>query len=429
MKSLISILLLAFISLGVQSAEKADSIFLNCNVITMNEKQPKAEAIAVKGDKILAVGTNKDVEKHKGDKTQVIDVGSKTVIPGLIDTHVHLWQHCDKKYSGSSKKERLINAVKHYNSVGLTTIHEPGSLNCPKETHLETYKPLIEGGKLTIRLYISPYPEGIGSQKPFVGDFITMRGTKLRIDQGMESHRALLFEPYSDKSSTRGEQFVSKEKLEEQVRWAVKNGFQPETHAIGDKGNRIVLDVYEKVLSENKGKDLRFRIEHAQLLHPDDLPRFGKLGIIASMQPIHAIDDMKWAEDRVGKERLKGGYAWQSLLKSGAILAFSSDVPFGDPSPFIGMYAAVTRQDKNGNPSGGWFPSEKITIEEALKAYTITAAYAGFEENVKGSIEPGKFADFVVISDDLLKVEPKELAKILVLRTVLGGKTVYQSEK
>jgi predicted amidohydrolase YtcJ len=401
---------------------------MNGNIITMNEKQLKAEAIAIKGDRILAVGTNKEIDKFKGEKTLVTDLNGKTVIPGIIDTHVHLWQHADKKYSGSSKKERLINAVRHYNSVGITTIHEPGSLNCPKETHLETYKPLVEEGKLSIRLYLAPYPEAIGSQKPFTGDFISMRGTKLRIDQGMESWRAILFEPYSDKSSTKGEQFTSQEKLEEQVRWAVKNGFQPQTHAIGDKGNRIVLDVYEKVLLENKGKDLRFRIEHAQLLHPDDIPRFGKLGVIPSMQPYHIITDKKWAEDRVGKERLKGGYAWRSLLNAGAKLAFSSDVPFADISPFIGMYAAVTRQDTSGKPEGGWYPAEKITIEEALRAYTIGAAYAAFDENVKGSIEAGKFADFVVVSDNPLEVDPPDLLKIKVLRTVLGGKTVYQTD-
>jgi predicted amidohydrolase YtcJ len=192
-------------------------------------------------------------------------------------------------------------------------------------------------------------------------------------------------------------------------------------HAIGDRANREVLDAFEAA----GAKEARFRIEHAQCISPADIPRFSKLGVIASMQPTHCTSDMRWAEDRVGKERVKGCYAWRSLLAAGARLAGGSDFPVESENPLLGFIAAVTRQDLDGRPEGGWKPDQRLTREEALRLFTIDAAYAAFEENVRGTLAPGKYADFVILSGDLMAVPDRDLPKLRVVRTVIGGETVY----
>ena len=211
------------------------------------------------------------------------------------------------------------------------------------------------------------------------------------------------------------------------TRRCLEAGFQVATHAIGDAANHFTLDAYERALGDTRATDARLRIEHAQVLAPADIPRFAKLGVIASMQPAHCTSDMPWAEARVGPKRILGAYAWRSVLKTGAHLPLSSDFPGETLDPFAEMYAAVTRQDSSGQPPGGWYTDQRLTIQEALGGYTVEAAYAGFEEREKGTIEPGKLADFTVISTDILHASPRELLATRVLWTIIGGQVVYSA--
>jgi predicted amidohydrolase YtcJ len=222
------------------------------------------------------------------------------------------------------------------------------------------------------------------------------------------------------------------------TRRCLARGFQVATHAIGDAANHQVLNAYEKALKQAAGvtsggatavgNDSRLRVEHAQLLAAADIPRFAELGVIASMQPTHCTSDMPWAEKRIGADRVKGAYAWRSVLKTGAHLPISSDFPGETLNPFYGIYAAVTRQDPQGKPDGGWAPDQRMTLEEALRGYTIEAAYAEFEEKQKGSIEVGKLADLIVISADPTKIAPSELLRTSVLKTFVEGKVVYSAK-
>jgi predicted amidohydrolase YtcJ len=205
-----------------------------------------------------------------------------------------------------------------------------------------------------------------------------------------------------------------------------KAGFQLAFHAIGDKANRVALDVFESVLRVNGPRERRDRIEHAQVVAPEDISRFGKLNVIASMQPSHQTNDMRWAEQRLGPERVKGAYAWNSLQKTGAKLAFGTDYSVESINPFRGLYACVTRELPEGGPVGGWQPQEKISLDDCIQAYTTGSAYAEFEEGRKGQIKVGQFADFIVLSQDVTKVPAKDLFKTQVLQTVVGGRTMYQ---
>ncbi len=312
--------------------------------------------------------------------------------------------------------------------VGLTGVHDMGV----SIEEVEAYRGLAESGKLKIRLYLAisdhaRIAEDLASRKPEVGDRITVRAVKLYHDGAMGSRGALLLEPYSDKPvNDKGEPNVGlrvgdSEHLRAVSAAAAKHGWQVCVHAIGDRANREVLDAFEAA----GAKDARFRIEHAQCVSPADIPRFGKLGVIASMQPTHATSDMRWAEERVGKERVKGCYAWRSLLDAGARLAGGSDFPVESENPLLGFIAAVTRQDLNGKPGGGWMPGQRLTREEALRLFTLDAAWAAFEEKVRGTLAPGKYADFVILSGDLMKVPDLELSTLQVVRTVIGGETVY----
>jgi predicted amidohydrolase YtcJ len=212
------------------------------------------------------------------------------------------------------------------------------------------------------------------------------------------------------------------------TRHSLEKGFQVCTHAIGDAANRMVLDAYAHAQQDvPQARDARLRIEHAQVVASEDIPRFEKLGIIPSMQPVHCTSDMAWAEKRLGPERIKGAYAWQSLLKTGVHLPLGSDFPGETLNPLYGIYAAITRQDPQGNPPGGWYPQQRLTHDEALRGYTVEAAYAEFEEQSKGSITPGKLADITVISSDITNSSPKEILSIHVLKTYVGGALVYDA--
>ena len=255
---------------------------------------------------------------------------------------------------------------------------------------------------------------------------LTVRSIKVFADGALGSRGAALFEPYTDAIATKGLITTSESDISSLATRSLEKGFQLVTHAIGDAANHQVLNAYEKALKQTPGwKDARLRIEHAQVLAPSDIPRFAKHGVIASMQPTHCTSDMAWAEKRLGSARIKGAYAWRSVLNTGAHVPISSDFPGETLNPFYGIYAAVTRQDPDGKPEGGWYPEQRMTLQEALRGYTIEAAYAEFEEKNKGSIEKDKLADLIVISKDLGAVAPREMLKTRVLKVFIGGKLLY----
>jgi predicted amidohydrolase YtcJ len=246
------------------------------------------------------------------------------------------------------------------------------------------------------------------------------------MDGALGTHTAALLAPYSDDPSTSGILRVDSEKLKAMAIERDRLGFQLAFHAIGDKANRVALDTFESLLRVNPPRDRRDRIEHAQVVAPEDIPRFAKLQVIASMQPSHETNDMRWAEQRLGPERSKGAYAWKSLQDAGAKLAFGTDYDVEPIDPLRGLYACVTREAIAGGPPGGWEPQEKLPLEDCIRAYTSGSAYAEFAEGKKGELKVGEFADFVVLSQDLTKIAPKDFLKTEVLRTVAGGRTVYQ---
>jgi hypothetical protein len=257
------------------------------------------------------------------------------------------------------------------------------------------------------------------------GHRLRMVGIKFYADGALGSRGAWLKQPYADKPDTRGLQFHSDAEMLRLADTAASHGFQIATHAIGDAANAQVISTYE-AMSKKYGKARRWRIEHFQIVDPADIPRLAPAGIIASMQPTHQTSDRLMAEKRLGLNRLAGAYAWQSVLKSGARLAFGTDFPVESPNPFPGLSAAISRQDMNGQPPGGWIPSERMTFAQALSAYTRGAAYAGFAEDRIGSLEPGKWADFILVDRDPTKVDALALGNTQVLETWIGGKRVWQ---
>lgn len=326
-------------------------------------------------------------------------------------------------------KRRLEIAARKASSLGLTGVHDAG-IGIPERN---AYRELIAEGKLPLRVYAMIGGTGelwqeVSRTGPVMGDLLTIRAVKLYADGALGSRGAALWQPYTDDKSTNGLLVTTKETLEDQVQEVASKGFQVCTHAIGDRANRIVLDAYAKVL---KGKnDRRFRIEHAQIIALPDFKMFEDFSVIPSMQATHATSDMRWAEKRLGPDRIAGAYAWQRFWKMGIPIANGSDFPVEDPNPLWGFYSSFTRQDHTGFPAGGWTPNEKLTREQALESFTLVPARAAFEEKVKGSLTPGKLADFVILERDIMTVEPKAILDTKVRMTVLGGKIVYRgSEK
>jgi predicted amidohydrolase YtcJ len=252
-----------------------------------------------------------------------------------------------------------------------------------------------------------------------------MRSVKLYADGALGSRGAALLADYSDEAGNRGLMFISEEQMAEALRKVFSCGLQTGVHAIGDAANRQVLDAYEQALADYPDNPGRHRVEHAQILSPEDIPRFAEMNVIAAMQPIHATSDMYWADERLGEERLRGAYAWQSLLESGAVLAFGSDFPVEEVNPMLGIYAAVTRQDLEGWPQGGWQAQERLSREAAIRAFTLDAAYAGFMEEQVGSLETGKQADFIVLEEDILQIPAEKIPEIQVMQTWVAGERVF----
>jgi len=298
----------------------------------------------------------------------------------------------------------------------------------------QVYQQLKEEGKLTARVTEwLPFNASLNelqdrrAQGGTTDPWLKTGALKAVTDGALGSRTAALLEPYSDDPSTTGIFTYDPEKLRAMAIERDKAGFQLNFHAIGDRANRICLEVFEAVVKANGRRDRRDRIEHAQVVASMDFQRFAQLKVIASMQPSHQTTDMRWAEDRIGSERIKGAYAWNTMLKDGVRLAFGTDYNVEPISPFRGLYACVTRERPEGGPRNGWEPQEKISLADCIRAYTSGSAYAQFEEGKKGELKLGEYADFVVVSDDLTKIPPAQYTKVRVLRTVVGGRTVYQA--
>jgi hypothetical protein len=333
---------------------------------------------------------------------------------------------------GPAEIEEALGAAMRYAAEhGVTSVQD---MSASPEV-LAAYQRLAERGKLTVRVYahqpLASWPRlaAIGVRAAFGGDKLKIGGLKAFADGSLGSTTALFFEPYADAPQTAGlaaDEMIPQSKLLEHILGADRAGLQVAVHAIGDKANSIVLGMFEEAGQRNGARDRRFRVEHAQHLRRAEIARFGKLRVIASMQPYHAIDDGRWAEKRIGPDRAKGSYAFRALLDAGAVLAFGSDWHVAPMEPLAGIYAAVTRRTLDGKRPGGWVPEEKITVEEALRAYTFGSAYAAFDERIKGALEIGKLADIVVLSGDILTMDPAGIDTAHVVMTIFDGRVAYQ---
>ncbi len=323
-------------------------------------------------------------------------------------------------------KQAIKTAIQHANSLGVTSIQDNSST-----ADLEVYQELLKGGELTLRInswracYFYEDFEKIGILPSFGNNMLRIGTMKVFVDGSMGAATALFYEPYSDDPSTCGIPIYPEDQLYELIRAIDKAGLQIAAHAIGDKANEWILNAFEKAFQNNGQRDARHRIEHAQVVLPEDIKRYKELGIIASIQPSHCIDDMRWAEKRIG-DRVKHSYLFNSFVKEGVKIAFGTDWTVEPLDPMIGLYAAVTREFPEGGPEGGWFPDEKITLEQAIEFYTLGSAYAEFQEDVKGSITVGKLADLAVLNQNLFEIPLKEILNTKVDLTILGGKVVYE---
>jgi len=545
---------LIFLGSRTQAAQDVDLVFLNGNAYTVNEHQPRAEAVAVKNQRVTFVGSNEDAKKLQAER--VIDLHGATVLPGLTDSHCHIFGIGEREMKlnleGTNTREDFLAKVKArvaqtesgrwitgrgwietfwkpptfptrddldriapdnpvfleradghaavVNSAALKIAGinrdtanpfggeilkaqngEPNGMlldyaqdllekKIPKATEAERAEALLRGiereiklgwceiqnagselqdqaimrrafeaNKIKIRIYNAAFGPGEaanallknGATLNAFDHRFTQRTIKVIFDGALGSRGAALLAPYSDEPNTSGYFRQMPEELSPMFEQALRRGIQIETHAIGDRANRVILDLYEKAFAkvppnERKIREPRWRVEHAQNLTAQDLPRFAKLGVIASMQPSHAISDLFFAPARLGLERLAGAYPWNRLLKSGAIVCGGSDAPVERGEPMIEFYAAVARKSIKGESHEGWHPEEAVTREQALKMFTLWPAYAAFEENDKGSIEIGKLADLTILSADVMKIPEPDILKTQCVMTVIGGEIRYE---
>jgi len=340
-----------------------------------------------------------------------------------------VFQHIPE-FSLNEKIKAAAAALKHAAQMGVTTIHDMNY-----EESALALEQLFEDKKLTARIHgytpISQYGyfSTVKSNIPPNQSYLTLGGLKGFVDGSLGSATAFFFEPYTDNPLTSGllapDMFPDGE-MENLILKADREGLQLAVHAIGDRANHLILDIFEKVIQENGERDRRWRIEHAQHLLPEDMGRFDELGILASMQPYHAIDDGRWAEKKIGEDRARSTYAFQSLLDKETVLAFGSDWTVAPMNPILGIYAAITRNTLDGKNPDGWYPEQKISLEDAIRGYTLNGAYAEFADGQKGSLEEGKYADIVVLGDNLFEISPADISQTQVLMTIVGGKIVYK---
>ena len=356
----------------------------------------------------------------------------------FVDNAVGLIDRAIPAATREQTRNAILAAIGECNRWGLTGIHDPGA--DPKTVAI--YEELAKAGKYNLRNYVmlsdpgeptaavmlgNPYLRR-GPQSALYDGHLWIRAIKLYADGALGSRGAALLAPYSDDPTNSGLLVSPPAHIEAWAETALRRGFQVNVHAIGDRGNRIALDAFESALRRVPKADHRFRVEHAQVISPEDISRFAKLGVIPSMQATHQTSDMRWAEARLGPDRIRGAYAWRSLLNTGVVIPNGTDFPVQEVNPVLTFHAAVTRQDPANSPVGGWYPNQKMTREEALQSMTIWPAYAGFQESVLGSLTPGKYADFVVLDRDIMRVPDTEILSTRVISTWIGGKRVYEAK-
>ncbi|WKZ58341.1 MAG: amidohydrolase [Cyclobacteriaceae bacterium] len=388
-----------------------------------------AKAMEVAGVNQLSVETLKESSEEGGEIIRD-EMGNPTGIfneraMGIISKHI-------PQDDESRDSQALSLAIQACWRNGITSFHDAGA----SRENIELFNQFKNDGKLGVRLYVmlTGWDRDLVyewfKKGPVVDpdNLLTIRSVKLNCDGALGSRGAWLLEPYTDRNDFYGMATFPMDSVLSVSRTALKSGFQVCAHAIGDRANQEILNRYEQAINENPGvKDHRFRIEHAQHLHPNDIPRFGKLGVIPAMQAIHMSSDRPWAIERLGEKRIKeGAYMWQSLLKSGAVIVNGTDAPVEPLNPIPSFYASVTRKTLKGEPEGGYEPEEKMTRAQALRSYTLDAAYGAFEENIKGSIEKGKLADLVVFTENIMEAEEMDILKAEVAMTIVDGKVVYK---
>lgn len=407
----------------IDSATPANPVWIN----RLDGHMALANSAALK-----AAGVTRDTKEIAGGEIVRAKSGEPTGV--LKDNAMSLVDAVVPAPSAELADRALVAAMKYVNAQGVTTVHNMGSWS-----DLEVFARAARNNALTTRIYAAtPLAEWSRldqavREKTYGGangrgdEWFRVGGLKGFVDGSLGSHTAAFHEPFKDAPKDRGLLVNTPEDLYAWISGADKAGLHVMVHAIGDRANGMLLDIFERVGKENGARDRRFRIEHAQHLAPADIPRFAQLGVIASMQPYHAIDDGRWAEGYIGK-RIATTYAFRSLLDAKAALSFGSDWFVAPPTPLEGVYAAVTRRTLDGRNPDGWAPEQKITVEEALRAYTATAAYASFDEKRKGSLAAGKLADLVMIDRDLFTIPPAEIRDAKVAMTIVGGKIVHRTQ-
>ena len=408
-------------------------------------------AIWVNIGAMIKAGITADTKDPEGGKIIKNKNGEPTGV--FVDNAMDLIYKATEDLSIEQKEEAVISGVNKLVEFGITEIHDMGV----DANLIEVYRKIIREGKMPIRIcvYISDVENTWNEYKQKPNDllgngFLNVCGLKIFIDGALGSRGAALVEPYSDDKTNRGLTILSEADVQGITEDALKHNKQVAVHAIGDRGNSIILTAFAKALKNNPKKDSRLRIEHAQVIHSDDINKFSEYGIIPSMQPVHATSDMFWAEARLGSKRIKNSYLWKTFIDKGLKIPSGSDFPVESPNIIENYYVAVTRKDTNGVPnswsehkhlfsydktdidttnySNGWYAKEKMSRLEALKSFTEWAAYAVFQEKIKGTIEVGKYADFVVLSDDILEVKDKDILSVKVLKTIVGGKIVFENK-
>ena len=348
----------------------------------------------------------------------------------FVDNAMGLIRRAIPNETRAQTRDEILAAIAEANKWGLIGIHDAGA----SERTIDIYESLAREGRYNLRNYVMVAGDtadvkhyfGVGPRSALYDGHIWVRSIKLYADGALGSRGAALLAPYSDDHANSGLLVTPPAEIQRIATGALRRGFQVGVHAIGDRGNRIVLDAFDAAMRTVPVADHRFRVEHAQVISLQDIPRFAQMGVIPSMQASHQTSDMRWAETRVGPERIKGAYAWRSLLSSGVVIPNGSDFPVEEVNPLISFHSAVSRQDATNWPPGGWYPEQRMTRDEALRAMTIWPAYAGFQEKIMGSITPGKYADFVILDRDIMTVPVSEILQTNVMSTWIGGKLVYE---
>jgi len=376
-------------------------------------------------------GITAETKSPKGGKIIRGEDGKPTGV--FVDAAQSLIASSLPERTEAEQKEAFKLALEQMRSHGLTGVHDAGVT----VDSWKLYKNFADQDKLTTRIYgmIAGAGETFdvlsknGPIESYTNDMLALRSIKLYADGALGSRGAAMLEPYADDAGNTGLLFNSQKEMNRQVLKAASQGFQVNVHAIGDAANRQVLNAFETAKDSLGDQGLRHRIEHAQIVAVEDIPRFKSLNIIASMQPTHATSDKNMAEDRVGSERIKGGYAWQTFLDQGTVVASGSDFPVENVNPFYGLYSAITRQDHQGNPESGWYPEQAMSRKQALRSFTIDAAYAAHQEDVLGSLEEGKWADFIIIDRDLFETGKQNIWQTEVNQSWVAGKKVFDANQ